>query len=85
MSNKGVSTRQSKFFKDEIKKNVAIYKLGQSMAVNLNLFGDTLDLAKEKLKDLHFLPKMIQEFNNLGTLDLSNSDLRQAQSVKQLC
>jgi hypothetical protein len=36
----------------------------------------TLDLADRKLTDLSFLPKLIQEFNNLQELDLSNSDLR---------
>ena len=37
------------------------------------------------MKDLSFLPKMMQDFDMLETLDLSNSDLRPKESVNQLC
>ena len=37
------------------------------------------------MKDLRFLPKMIQEFKVLEILDLSNSDMRIKESVVQLC
>jgi len=41
-----------------------------------------LDLKDVDLKDMAFLPKMIQQFNCLETLDLSNSNLQSKASVQ---
>ena len=71
--------------KAEISKNIAINKLNADDEVNTDLATDKLDLGGQNLKDLAFLPKMIPEYTNLETIDLSNSDMRIENNVKQLC
>ena len=71
--------------KNEIEKNKAIYEVNKALSNNYDTSGKELNLAGQNLRDLRFLPKMIREFNNLETLDLSNSDLRKKESVHQLC
>ena len=51
----------------------------------MNYEATVLDLAKHNLTDLSFLPKMISDFTKLEVLDLSNSDMRSKESVRQLC
>ena len=67
----------------ELAKNKAIYELNKSFAATgFDTTVKTLDLASQKLKNIFFLPKLIQEFNNLKELDLSNSDLRSTAAVQ---
>lgn len=70
----------------EIQKNVAINSIHNQLGNNKpNSQQNQLNLADQNFKDLRFLPKMIKDFENLQSLDLSNSDLRNKDSVTQLC
>mmetsp|Transcript_7496 Transcript_7496/g.9066 ORF Transcript_7496/g.9066 Transcript_7496/m.9066 type:complete len:140 (+) Transcript_7496:140-559(+) len=78
-----MSSEQAKLLEREIKKNKAIYDLSQQQ--DLDRESKSLSLADQRLTDLSFLPKMMQDFTKLEVLDLSNSDLRSKESVHQLC
>ena len=70
---------------EEIEKNKAIYEVNQAMADGYDANSKKLDLAGKTLKNLRFLPKMVKEFKNLETLDLSKADLRTSESVMHVC
>ena len=55
------------------------------MASGYDVNSKKLDLTSAHLKNLRFLPKMIKEFKNLQTLDLSKADLRTKDSVQHVC
>ena len=59
--------------------------MNKNLASKYDTQAKELDLGGQNLKDLRFLPKMIQEFKVLEILDLSNSDMRIKESVEQLC
>ena len=59
--------------------------MNKNLASKYDTQAKELDLGGQNLKDLRFLPKMIQEFKVLEILDLSNSDMRIKESVVQLC
>ena len=69
--------------KDELDKNQAINEVKEALAYDTN--AKELDLKNVDMKDMAFLPKMIQQFNCLETLDLSNSNLQSKSSVQQVC
>lgn len=71
---------------EEIEKNKAIYEVNQAIASGgLDATSKKLDLGGQSLKNLRFLPKMIKEFKNLETLDLSKADLRTSESISHVC
>ena len=78
-----MGNEQAKMLKKEIAKNKAIYDLAQGE--ELDTSATALNLDDRNLTDLSFLPKMMADFTKLEVLDLSNSDLRSKESVRQLC
>jgi hypothetical protein len=66
--------------RQELAKNKSIFQMNEALAYDVG--AKQLDLKDVAMKDLMFLPKMIQEFKCLETLDLSNTDLRSKSSVE---
>jgi len=83
MKKTGNNKHISNHLKGELAKNKAIFEMNEALAYDVG--AKQLDLKDVDMKDLMFLPKMIQEFTCLETLDLSNSDLRSRSSVEQVC
>ena len=79
-----MGNQQARILENEIKKNNLIAKVSGE-GFDMDYDTTVLNLAKHNLNDLSFLPKMISDFTQLEDLDLSNSDMRSKESVRQLC